>query len=146
MSSQKHCSSSPIKKYFGTNRKSIILIIQALNFSEWRYVLAGSSDGLIAIYDTNQEKVSKNESPKSIAEVVGITSNLTSTNKASTSVVQWHPFDNGLFVSSGTDGKLKGICTRNQIKDVFFKLTSSSKVRIWFVSFSKVGVSLVGYQ
>ena len=101
------------KKYFGTNRKSIILIIQALNFSEWRYVLAGSSDGLIAIYDTNQEKVSKNESPKSIAEVVGITSNLTSTNKASTSVVQWHPFDNGLFVSSGTDGKLKGICTRN---------------------------------
>ena len=126
MSSQKHCSSSPIKKYFGTNRKSIILIIQALNFSEWRYVLAGSSDGLIAIYDTNQEKVSKNESPKSIAEVVGITSNLTSTNKASTSVVQWHPFDNGLFVSSGTDGKLKGICTRNQIENVFFKLTSCS--------------------
>ena len=57
---------------------------------------------------------------------MGITSNLTSTNKASTSVVQWHPFDNGLFVSSGTDGKLKGICTRNQIKDVFFKLTSCS--------------------
>lgn len=79
----------------------------AIDRLEWRYVLAGSSDGLIAIYDTNQEKVSKNESPKSIAEVVGITSNLTSTNKASTSVVQWHPFDNGLFVSSGTDGKLK---------------------------------------
>ena len=57
---------------------------------------------------------------------MGITSNLTSTNKALTSVVQWHPFDNGLFVSSGTDGKLKGICTRNQIKDVFFKLTSCS--------------------
>ena len=64
-------------------------------FSEWRYILAGSSDGLIAIYDSN----SNNQSPKNVAEVVGITSN-SNPIKSSISVVQWHPFDNGLFVSS----------------------------------------------
>ena len=68
------------------------------NFSEWRYILAGSSDGLIAIYDSNGQTNAK--SPKKVAEIVGITSKLTP-NKYSTSVIQWHPYDNGLFVSSG---------------------------------------------
>ena len=53
---------------------------------------------MIAIYDSNGQTNAK--SPKKVAEIVGITSKLTP-NKYSTSVIQWHPYDNGLFVSSG---------------------------------------------
>lgn len=56
----------------------------AIDPLEWRYLLAGSSDGLIAIYDT----CNTSGSPKHVSEIVGITSN-SSPSKASTSVVQW---------------------------------------------------------
>ena len=45
--------------------------------------------------------------PKHSAELVGLTSSGSEGNRASTSVVQWYPGDNGLFVSSGADGQLK---------------------------------------
>ena len=76
----------------------------AIDPLEWRYILAGSSDGLIGIYDT---KNPSSKSPKHVAEVVALTSNLTSTNKSSTSVVQWYPGDNNVFVSSSANGELR---------------------------------------
>ena len=43
--------------------------------------------------------------PKHSADLVGLTSSVGT--RTSTSVVQWYPGDNGLFVSSGADGQLK---------------------------------------
>ena len=45
--------------------------------------------------------------PKHSAELVGLTSSGSEGNRASTSVVQWYPSDNAVFVSSGVDGQLK---------------------------------------
>jgi DNA excision repair protein ERCC-8 len=72
---------------------------------ESRYILAGSSDGLVAIYDTDN----CSGTPKHVSLMVGSTSNNTASNASSTSMamVQWYPTDNGLFVSSGADGQLK---------------------------------------
>lgn len=75
----------------------------AIDPLEWRYILAGSSDGLVAIYDTKNSS----GSPRHVSEVVGITSNSGGLSRASTSVVQWYPTDNAVFVSSGADGQLK---------------------------------------
>jgi len=68
---------------------------------EWRYILSGTSDGLVAIYDTQN----RSGTPKHSADLVGLTSSVGT--RTSTSVVQWYPGDNGLFVSSGADGQLK---------------------------------------
>ena len=56
---------------------------------------SGSSDGLVAIYDTKNSS----GSPRHVSEVVGITSNSGGLSRASTSVVQWFPSDNAVFVS-----------------------------------------------
>ena len=73
---------------------------------EWRYILVGSSDGLIAIYDSRN--ISAGGSSKHVSKMVGITSKASAESRsASTSVVQWYPSDNGLFVSSSANGQLK---------------------------------------
>ena len=69
---------------------------------EWRYILSSTSDGLVAIYDTQN----RSGRPVHSAELIGLTSSVAG-SRVSTSVVQWYPGDNGLFVSSGADGQLK---------------------------------------
>lgn len=76
----------------------------AIDPLEWRYILAGTSDGLVAIYDC--QNPSNSGTLKHAAQVVGLTSSQTP-SRSYVSAVQWHPSDNGLFISSGADGQLR---------------------------------------
>jgi len=95
----------------------------AIDPLEWRYILAGSSDGLVAIYDTKNSS----GSPRHVSQVVGITSNSGGLSRSSTSVVQWYPSDNAVFVSSGYDGQLK-VWDANHLNQPVESFTLSKRI------------------
>uniref|UniRef100_A0A8C2FNA6 Excision repair cross-complementation group 8 n=1 Tax=Cyprinus carpio TaxID=7962 RepID=A0A8C2FNA6_CYPCA len=74
------------------------LVIEVI---DGRYILSGGSDGVIMIYDLENNSKKPQYTCKAICTVVGIYI------KFSIETVQWYPHDTGLFVSSSFDKTMK---------------------------------------
>ncbi|XP_071851733.1 DNA excision repair protein ERCC-8-like [Apostichopus japonicus] len=71
---------------------------------DYRYLLSGGGDGVIAIYDVLTKPVVKEFT---CPYLCGIGRSNESVHKRSVETVQWYPHDTGMFVSSSMDGKVK---------------------------------------
>ncbi|ELU06884.1 hypothetical protein CAPTEDRAFT_147072 [Capitella teleta] len=72
--------------------------------TENRYLLSGSADGIVCVHDMeNHNDVPKAEYP--CVSTIGRSNRYR--HKHSVETVKWYPFDNGMFLTSGTDKVLK---------------------------------------
>ncbi|CAD5118198.1 DgyrCDS6920 [Dimorphilus gyrociliatus] len=85
-----------------------------LDVDEQRYLLSGSNDGKIAVFDTRREKPDDEDATyKSLFTINK--SNNKKHHKFSVTTVKWYPFDNGMFLSCSSDTYLK-IWDSNKLK------------------------------
>lgn len=76
----------------------------------FRYMLAGSNDGSVTIYDFD----SFGQTPVQICKIIAsVNSNSPRAHKGVCSWIQWHPNDSGLFTTSSRDYTLKLWDTNN---------------------------------
>ena len=81
-----------------------------LEHAENRYLLAGSADCSVAVYDVAQPVSSdaqRSGKPGDYGSVLKITSATPGCHQYSVSSVAWYPIDTGLFVTGSFDNQVK---------------------------------------
>ncbi len=81
-----------------------------LEHAEHRYLLAGSADCSVAVYDVAQPvpaNTQSNSGPGDFGSVLKITSTTPGCHQYSVSSVAWYPIDTGLFVTGSFDHQVK---------------------------------------
>jgi len=71
-----------------------------IDATEMRYLLSAGGDGLVAVYDTADELNKRGFTARSIHPDKG------RGHRYAVSSVQWYPFDTGMFVTSGMEGRV----------------------------------------
>ena len=80
-----------------------------LEHAEHRYLLAGSADTSVAVYDVAQPRTTGQQGSSSgdCKSVLKITSSNPDSHQYSVSCVTWYPVDTGLFVTGSFDHQVK---------------------------------------